>query len=410
MDSTRREFMGFGAAAAAGLLAGCGPDMKSRRPAPAGTESALSVPIPPPIPAERYARRRADLAARMREEGFDLLLVTPGVPLTYLTGAFLRKSDRLIAWVLEKDGSCRCLGPAFEEERLACSGLPGDRKNWEETEDPIALLAEILASRGSSPRIAVEGTLGLDILAPLARRLPAARIASATPILSALRMRKDPEEIALMQAAIDITLEATRRVMQEAKEGVTEEGMLARAVEVARAFGASLDGMIQFGPSSAVPHAGAGEARLRHSDVILFDLVAEVRGYHSDISRTFAFGDSSRRFQQIYRVVRQAQEEGFRAARPGIPAGKVDEAARSAVQRNGFGRYFTHRVGHGLGLEAHEEPYLGGGNKLVLEDGMTVTVGPGIYLPGEFGVRLVDVVLVTATGPRVLSAPPAPPV
>jgi Xaa-Pro dipeptidase len=144
--------------------------------------------------------------------------------------------------------------------------------------------------------------------------------------------------------------------------------------------------------------------------VILFDLVAEVRGYHSDISRTFAFGDSSRRFQQIYRVVRQAQEEGFRAARPGIPAGKVDEAARSAVQRNGFGRYFTHRVGHGLGLEAHEEPYLGGGNKLVLEDGMTVTVGPGIYLPGEFGVRLVDVVLVTATGPRVLSAPPAPPV
>jgi len=408
MGSTRREFMGLGAVAAAGLLAGCGGDMKSRRPAPAGTERALSVPIPPPIPAERYARRRDDLAARMRKEGFDLLLVTPGVSLTYLTGASLRKSDRLIAWVLEKDGSCRCLGPAFEEERLACSGLPGDRRNWKETEDPIALLAEILASRGPSPRIAVDGTLGPDILAPLARRLPAARMAGATPLLSALRMRKDPEEIALLQAAIDITLEAIRRVMREAKEGVTEGGILARAVEVAGAFGASLEGTVRFGPGSAVPHAGAGEARLRRSDVILFDLVAQVRGYHSDISRTFGFGDFSPRFQQIYRVLRQAQEEGFRAARPGIPAGRVDEAARSIVQRNGFGRYFTHRLGQGVGLEAREEPYLAGGNLLVMEDGMTVTVGPGIYLPGEFGVRLTDVVLVTATGPKVLSAPIAP--
>lgn len=409
MRSTRREFMGLGAAAAAGLLAGCGMDLKSRRPAPARAERPFPAPIPPPIPAESYTRRRAALAARMREEGLDLLLLTPGVSLAYLTGASLAKSDRLIAWVLEDDGICRCIGPASEEERLACSGLPGDRRSWKETEDPLHLLARVLSLRGPSPRIAAEGTLGLDILEPLARRIPAAKITSATPLLSALRMRKEPEEIALIQAAIDITLEAIRRVMLEAEEGATQEGMLARAAEVARACGASLDGTIRFGPGSAVPDADPGKARLRRSDVILLDLVAEVRGYHSDISRTFAFGGSSPRFQQIYRAVRQAQEEGFQAARPGIPAGMVDGAARSAVNRNGFASHFTHRLGHGVGLEAREEPYLVEGNDLLLESGMIVTVGPGIYFPGEFGVRLTDVVLLTATGPRVLSAPMAPP-
>ena len=408
MASTRREFLGLGAAAA-GLLAGCGGDLGSRRPAPALAEGAFPATIPPPIPEERYAGRRAALAARMRKEGLDLLLVTPGVSLTYLTGASLPKGERLIAWVLGEDGSSRGLGPASEEGRLACSGLPGDWRSWKETQDPIALLAEVLSSRGSSPRIAAEGTLGLDILAPLGRRLPGARIASATPLLSALRMRKEPEEIALIRAAADIALEAIRRVMLEAREGVTQDEMLARAAEVARAAGASLDGRIRFGPASAVPDAGPGNARLRTSDVILFELAAGVRGYHSDISRAFAFGDSSPRFQQIHRIVRQAQEEGFQASRPGIPAGQVDEAARGLIQRSGFGPRFTHRLGHGVGLEAPEEPYLAEGNSLLLEDGMVVSVGPGIYLPRLFGVHLADIVLVTNAGPRVLSAPTAPP-
>ena len=209
MASTRREFLGLGAAAA-GLLAGCGGDLGSRRPAPALAEGAFPATVPPPIPEERYAGRRAALAARMRKEGLDLLLVTPGVSLTYLTGASLPKGERLIAWVLGEDGSSRCLGPASEEGRLACSGVPRDWRSWKETQDPIALLAEVLSSRGSSPRIAAEGTLGLDILAPLGRRLPGARIASATPLLSALRMRKEPEEIALIRAAADIALEAIR--------------------------------------------------------------------------------------------------------------------------------------------------------------------------------------------------------
>ncbi len=408
MDRTRRRFLGLGAAAAAGLLSGCSPG-KGKPATPAPLPSSSPPPaLPPPISAERLARRRGDLAARMREEGIDLFLATPSASFTYLTGASLWRSERLIALVMEKDGSCRCLGPAFEKERLLQSRLPGELDTWQEEEDPIPLLAALLSAGKGSARIAVEGSTWYETLAPLARRLPAARLSSATPLLSPLRMKKDPDEIALMQAAVEITLRAINQVMMEARVGDTEEELLGRAAAIASAAGATLEGMVQFGPKSAIPHAGSGKIPLRAADVILFDLVAEVHGYHSDISRTFAFGQapsSLPRFQAVYQAVRRAQEEGFRTARPGIPAGKVDEAARAVIRQSGYGPYFTHRLGHGLGLEVHEEPYLRGGNEVVLEEGMTVTVEPGIYLPGEFGIRLEDDLVVGPSGPRILSAP-----
>jgi Xaa-Pro aminopeptidase len=409
MDRSRRRFLEQGAAvAAAGILARCGAGAPGPgREAPAAPSPSPS--LPPPIPAERYVRRRADLASRMRSEGFDRLVATPGPALAYLTGAALYRSERLIALVMDRDGGCRCLGPAFEKERLARSGLPGELSTWEEHEDPIPRLAALLAPSDPAPRIAVEGTTWFDTLMPLSRRIPAARIASATPLISPLRMKKDPEELALMQSAVDITLDLIQRVLRDAKEGDTEQDLLGRATAFAAAAGASLDGLVQFGANSAVPHGGSGETRLRASDVILFDMVAEVRGYHSDISRTFTFGAPTPRFQQIYRTVREAQEAALRAARPGILARDLDEAARAVIRRNGFGRYFTHRLGHGLGLEGHEPPYLVGGSEAVLEAGMTMTVEPGIYLPGEFGVRLEDDIVITDYGPRILSAPRQPP-
>ncbi len=404
MGRTRREFLGYGVASAASLLAGCGREATGRAPSPESTPPVSAPALPPPIPADRYVRRRERVAQRMDEEGFDFLLVTPGTNLTYLTGASLGRSERLIALVVRSDATCRCLGPAFEAARLRASGLPGELHTWEESEDPIPLLAGMLATRGLSPRVAVEGTTWFDTLAPLSRRLPSARIASATPVVSSIRMRKEPEEIALMQFAVDLTLEAIRRVMEEARGGQAELDLLGRAQELVSAAGGSLDGLVQFGPNSAVPHAAPGNRKLRGSDVILLDFVTSIRGYHSDITRTFAFGKPPERFQEVYRVVKAAQEEGFRAARSGIAAGAADGAARSIIRKNGFGRHFTHRLGHGIGLDGHEPPYLVQGNTLVLEEGMTVTVEPGIYLPGEFGVRLEDDLLVTAAFPRVLSA------
>jgi len=403
MAPSRRDFLGTGIASLAGALVGCGREKTARAPRPAVAVPAL-LSLPPALPAEVYPRRRARVAAKMREEGFDRLLVTPGSNLTYLTGALLGRSERLIALVMENDGACRCLGPAFEADRLAQAGLPGELKTWEEAEDPIPFLAELLSGSGTSPRLAVEGTTWFDTLAPLARRLPSARLGSATPVLSAVRMKKEPDEIRLIQAAARITLDAIHGTMEGAQAGQTEEELLARAGQIVAAAGATLDGMVQFGPNSAVPHAAAGRRKLRPSDVILFDLVAEVRGYHSDVSRSFAFGEPPPRFQEVYRAVREAQAEGFHALRAGVAAGSVDRAARVVLRRHGFGKFFTHRVGHGLGLEVHEPPYLVEGNGQTLEEGMTVTVEPGAYLPGEFGVRLEDDLAVTGAGATLLSA------
>jgi len=386
-------------AAAGGLLSACGGDVSVR--------SAVSPPpraeLPPPIPADHYPKRRAEAVRRMRDSNSDLLLVTPSPALTYLTGARLDRSERLTALIMDGDGRCRALGPAFEASRLTSAGLPGELVTWEEAEDPIPRLASLLSAATPSPRLVVEGTTPFDLLAPLARHLPKARISSATPILAPLRMRKEPDEIDLIQAAVDLTLAAIRRIMEEAKEGKSEMELLQDAVAFVASSGARLEGLVQFGPDSAVPHAGSGDRRLMSSDVILLDLGVEVHGYRSDITRTFGFGRPPARFPQIYAIVKRAQEEGFRAARAGVSASALDEVARAVIRKSGFGRYFTHRLGHGFGLEGHEPPYLVGGNDQVLEPGMTVTVEPGIYLPGEFGVRLEDDVLITGSGPRILS-------
>lgn len=411
MDRSRREVLTLGLAAAAGSLCSCRKSSSSRSPVPAAAAKPAKIEIPPPLPAARYAQRRKEVAEKMRRDAIDALLLTPCPSLLYLTGADLWRSERLIASVLRADGSWENLGPAFEADRLKASGLPGELVTWEEAENPSPMLARMLSVGGASPKLAVEGTTWFDDLAPLSRLLPTARLTSATPLLAYFRMRKDPEEIALMQAAARITLAVMRRLMAEMHEGLTEEGVLQRAGSLAQEWGVPLDGMVQFGAHSAIPHAAAGSAGLKEGQVILFDMSVKVHGYYSDVSRTFAFGPAPPRYQQVYELVQAAQEAGFRAARTGAIAGAVDEAARSVIRKAGFAAHFTHRLGHGLGLQVHEQPYLVAGNDLVLEEGMTVTIEPGIYLPGEFGVRIEDDVRVSLRGAEVVSseAPGAPP-
>ena len=404
MDKSRRDLLALSAAAAAAALLRCG-EASSRAPAPApGSAPAKPAALPPPIAPGRYAQRREKVAARMQEEKIDALLLTPSPSLLYLTGADLWRSERLIAFVLHSDGSSESLGPAFEAERLTASGLPGTLTTWEESEDPVAKLVVILTRKAPAPTLSVEGTTWLDDLAPLSRRIPGARIASATPLISPFRMRKEPEEVDLIRAGALITVAVIGKLMEEIEEGRTEAETLARAKAIARASGVELDGLVQFGANSAVPHRAPGDTKLRQGDVALFDLGVKVHGYSSDVTRTFAFGRAPERFSQVHETVRAAQEAGFRAARAGIPASAADEAARSIIRRAGFARFFTHRLGHGLGLQIHEPPYLVAGNPVALAEGMTVTVEPGIYLPGEFGVRLEDDVLVQTTGSQVLSA------
>ena len=410
MDRTRRELLSLGLVAATGSLLACGKGSASKAPAPASSAPPAKIEMPPPVAEAAYARRRKDLSERMRAEGIDALLLTPSPTLFYLTGADLWRSERLIATILRSDGACDNLGPAFEAERLRGSGLPGELTTWEESEDPVPFLARLLARQGAALKLAVEGSTWYDDLAPLSRALPSARILSATPLVSSLRMKKDPEEIALMRCAGRITLALMKQLMDEMREGMTERQVLRRAEELARTYGdVPLDGMVQFGAHSAIPHAAPGDTKLREGDVILFDMGVTVHGYHSDVSRTFAFGRPPGRFQEVYGIVRSAQEAGFRAAREGAAAGTVDEAARSVIRRAGFAADFTHRLGHGLGLQVHEPPYLVAGSAVRLEDGMTVTVEPGIYLRGLFGVRIEDDVRISPEGGQILSSDAGPP-
>ena len=256
------------------------------------------------------------------------------------------------------------------------------------------------ACRGCEP---VRQDAGIRAGADQLPRLREESPRSATPLLAPFRMKKDPEEIALIRAGAGRTLGIFRRLFEEMKEGQTEEELLRRAQAMALESGLLLEGLVQFGPDSAIPHSPAGSAKLRAGDVVLFDMGVLVHGYHSDVSRTVAFGRPPEKFQPVYEIVKEAQEAGFRAARSGIPASMVDEAARSVIRRAGYARAFTHRLGHGLGLDGHEPPYLVAGNETLLEAGMTVTVEPGIYLPREFGVRLEDDVAVTPSGGELLS-------
>jgi Xaa-Pro dipeptidase len=404
VDKSRRELLTLGLAAAAGSLFSCHGTAANRSPTPAAAAAPGKIEIPPPLPESLYAQRRLAVAEKMRRDGIDALLLTPCPSLLYLTGADLWRSERLIASVLRNDGGWENLGPAFEADRLKASGLPGGLLTWEEGQDPNPILARMLSQRGASAKLAIEGTTWFDDLAPLSPLLPSARLISATPLLSSFRMRKDPQEIALMRAAARITLAVMKRLMDEMKAGLTEEEVLRRAVDVAQEWNVPLDGLVQFGANSAIPHAAAGSARLKEGEVILFDMTVTVHGYNSDVSRTFAFGTPPPEFRQVYGTVKAAQEAGFRAARPGTTAGSVDEAARSVIRKSGFAKYFTHRLGHGLGLQVHEHPYLVAGNNLVLEEGMTVTIEPGIYLTGKFGVRLEDDVMVAPRGAEILSS------
>jgi Xaa-Pro dipeptidase len=250
--------------------------------------------------------------------------------------------------------------------------------------------------------VAVEGSTALHVAERL-RASAGAVLRDGTEILDALREVKSPPERAFIRAAGLRTVAAIEGTWARLRAGTTEiEGARILAEEFAR-VGTPSEGLVQFGPSSALPHGGPGERRLAPGDVVLIDTGCEVQGYTSDVTRTAAFGRASDRVRRVYDVVERAQRAGIAALAAGAPCEKVDAAARKVIADAGFGEFFTHRVGHGLGMDGHETPYLVSGNAKPLVAGNVETVEPGIYLPGEFGVRIEDDYAVTAGGRERLS-------
>lgn len=405
LQLNRRAFIG--SATAAGLSATTVANL-ARAQTP-------SIPIPPPIGREERLARLAKARALMKASGVGSVLVESGPSLDYYTGIQWWRSERLTGVVIPAEGDPIIVTPFFEkpsiEEMLK---VPAQVRTWQEDEDPLKLVSEFLKERSVDKRpVGFEETNRYFILDRLRRHLPNAPIVSANPVVRASRMIKSPAELALMQAAADITVAAYREIHPKIREGMTPSDINELYVAAIQSRGASTDGgLILLGEASAYPHGSGKPQHVRKGEVVLLDCGCEVHGYQSDISRTFVFGAPPTPEQRkVWEQMRRGQDIAMAAAKVGAPAGTVDDAVRSAYESWGYGPRYklpgtSHRTGHGIGMEGHEPINLVHGEMTPLAPGMCFSNEPGIYLPGKFGIRLEDCFYMTEAGPRWFTVPP----
>lgn len=358
-----------------------------------------------------HLQRIARAAAAMKTAGVDALVLCPGADLLYFTGfEHGHAGERLLALVLRADGSSRWVVPAMNVPQVEAHVLPGQTiRAWTDAQwYPPAL------------REALEGaaTVGFDDEARAAFLLdilslnPVPQVVRASSVTRALRIRKDAAELAALRAAARTVDETIREAVQLCQAGRRESevdrdlraALLRRSPESSVAFT-----IIASGPNAALPHHETSDRILQQGDVIVVDYGTRREKYLSDITITCAVGEpADGEARKVYRIVREAQQAALDAARPGALCGDVDRAARDVIERAGYGAYFLHRTGHGLGVQGHEPPYLVTGSREALEEGMVFSIEPGIYLAGRFGVRLEVIACVTARGADLINAPSAP--
>lgn len=352
-----------------------------------------------------YAKRLARAQSLMRQHQMDGLFATPSTNLQYLTGINTFRSERLIAAFIPSRGETEIVCPYFEEERIRRGSVVQKILTWREEENPYALLGKILADwRMQRPRIGIEPTTAYDNVVRLRKTVPGAVVMDGGPVFDQLRLIKSEAELQAIREAISATLGAIMATHSALKEGMSEREVAGVLSSEMDKLGSPGGGLVQFGPSSALPHGGPGNSKLAHGTVVLIDAGSRIRGYTSDITRTIFWGaEPPAEYKKVFNTVRAAQEAGMLAAQPGVECQAVDHAARKVIEKAGYGHYFTHRLGHGLGMDGHEYPYLVKGNTFKLQAGNVVTIEPGIYIPGKFGVRIEDDFVITEKGAIPLS-------
>jgi Xaa-Pro dipeptidase len=408
-------------------------------PAASAAQRPLPGEPPPPLPSfaalpnlkgqarpitndERLARiERAK--ALMAREGLGAIVLTGGTSLVYFTNLRWGQSERMLAVVLPAKGDPVIVCPAFElgraDEQIKTSPLAGRSQvmTWQEDESPFDLVAQALKSRGvATGRVGIEETVKFVFADSIAQAAPAVRFASATPITAGCRMVKDAHEIELMRLASKVTLNAYAAAYPGLRDGMTpaEYGALTSAAHQPQGF--SGGGGAQIGPNTSYPHGSSVPQVMRDGSMVLVDGGCSIEGYSSDISRSFVFGKPTDKMRKVFDLVRRMQLAALAAAKPGVALDALDAAARKLAESEGYGpgfKYFTHRLGHGLGMDGHEWPYLvkhnmfGWTKVVTLQPGMTFTNEPGIYIPGEFGVRIEDEMVITDDGAKLMLPSPA---
>lgn len=351
------------------------------------------------ITHEGYRARWQRAQAAMQRIGLSVILVGPGADLFYLLGQFGHASPRLVLLALPAEGRPSLLVPEIEAPTYATWSEQLELLTWRDGQEPLAVL------RRAIPPVSVRSAgvgdrLWSVFLLRLQETYRAASWFPAGPVLRELRAVKDDEELAVLREASRRTDEVWQSFSSQPVAGQTERQAAQRLTNLLaeRGMSPSFPAIVGASENGASPHHEPGERIIQAGDALVCDFGGILDGYCSDITRTAHVGEPSAEFVAVYNLVRRAQEAAFQAVKPGVRCEEVDAAARWVIDANGYGERFIHRTGHGIGIDIHEEPYLVAGNRVVLQPGMVFSDEPGIYLPGKFGVRIEDLVVVTASG------------
>ena len=405
MSLTRRSFIKTGSLSLAALS--LGPSAVATAGDGSAQELENLVAGVQPLGPDDYALRQEKARRLLSEKGLDAIFIGGGTNLVYFTKVGWWLSERVFGVVLspKKDPVWVC--PAFEAERAKELVPAGQEiRTWEEHESPYALVGGIMKDLGAAAgRLGTAPDLRAFEVHGLRRTLTGVEIVDGAAVTEGCRGVKTAKEIAYMDLANRITKLAYREGFKSLRAGMTARDLSGAISAATQKLGSSGGGGPQFGPNTAFPHGSQVSRTLAEGDAVLVDGGCGVEGFRSDVTRTVVFGKPSDKQRRVWDIVRKAQKAALAAARPGATCESVDRAARKVVEDNGFGpgyKYFGHRLGHGIGMEGHEYPYLVKGNALKLEPGMTFSNEPGIYVYGEFGVRIEDCMVVTETGARHL--------
>jgi len=422
---TRRSFL-WTTGAAAGLSV---TRLSAQRARGGGDQP--SKPLPPSIAALSSLRSRAtpitaaERRARierakkiMGEQKIDAIILAGGTSLNYFTGIRWGNSERLTAVIIPKVGNPFIVTPAFEEDRTReqLAGGPVEHTDvaiWQEDESPFDRVAQGLKDRGiATGRLGVEETAKFVFADSIAGAAPGLHVTSATPVTAGCRMIKDQHELDLMRLACEATLTCYEAVFKALAPGMTQNDCSSLIAAAYGRLGFPGFASVQVGEYTALPHGSITPQTIREGTIIMIDDGCTVEGYQSDITRTFVLGKATDKMKKVFAIVHEAQSAALKAARPGVPLESIDAAARKVVVDAGYGpgfKYFSHRVGHGMGMDGHEWPYLvknnmfGWEKALTMQPGMVFSDEPGVYIKGEFGVRLEDDMHITASGAELFT-------
>lgn len=349
-----------------------------------------------------YEERCRLAQGAMAELDVDYLFIGPGSDLYYLIGTPGMENERMMLMVIPKNGQPAMIVPALEKLATSNYATYFDLLDWKDSDGPQGRLAELLgAAQGREVRGAVGSHLWSMFLLDLQKVLPKGEWTTANDVLKKLRIAKSAEEVRLLKEAAAIADKAFTDLVEMPFAGRSEREMMGEINNLLLKYGQQhmLFCIVGSGPNGAQPHHHTGDRIIEEGDAVVLDFGGRYHGYCSDMTRTIVVGKpKDPDFEKVYNIVNEARAAGHRQAKPGVSCESVDAAARQVITEAGYGEFFVHRTGHGIGMEVHEEPYIVGGNSLPLEPGMAFSIEPGIYLPGRFGVRIEDIAIVTEDG------------